>query len=131
MAGILTKGIKLSYSTTGTSTYTALTNLQEIPEIGNGAREKIETTTLADDTKQYIAGLGDGGQELSFKFLYDKDQFESLIDLEGSCFWKVELPDGINANFKGVPAVKLNSASPNNAITYTLVITVESEIAFI
>jgi hypothetical protein len=131
MAGILTKGITLGYSATGADDYTILTNLQEIPEIGNGVREKVETTTLADDNKQYIAGLGDSGQDLSFKFLYEKEQFESLIDLEGSCFWKVELTDGINANFKGVPAVKLNGASPNNAITYTLVITVESEIAFI
>ena len=34
MAAILTKGISLSYSTTGTD-FTQLTNLQEIPQIGN------------------------------------------------------------------------------------------------
>ena len=41
MAGILTKGITLSYGIDASS-LTALTNLMEIPEIGNGAKEKIE-----------------------------------------------------------------------------------------
>ena len=128
MAGILTKGITLSYKQDGA--YVELTNLQEIPEIGNGAPEKVETTTLADDTKQYIAGLGDSGQDLAFKFLYDKTQFEELIALEDSCEWEVAMPDGIKATFDGTPSVKFDGASPNNAITYTLTVLVESEIVF-
>jgi hypothetical protein len=130
MAGILTKGITLGYSTTGASEYTTLTNLQEIPEIGNSAPEKIEVTVLTDETKKYIAGLGDSGQDLAFKFLYEKAQFETLIAIESSCNWIVSMPDGITASFKGTPSVKFDSASPNSAVTYTMTITVESEIAF-
>lgn len=130
MAGILTKGITLGYKTSGASSYTVLTNLQEIPEIGNGAREKVETTTLADENKQYIAGLGDSGQDLSFKFLYEKTQFEALLALEGTQSWQVSMPDGISATFNGTPSVKFDGASPNNAITYTLTVLVESSIAF-
>ena len=37
MAGILTKGIKLSYKASG-GTYTELTNRMEITEIGNGEK---------------------------------------------------------------------------------------------
>lgn len=129
MAGILTKGITLGYKADG-SEYTILTNLQEIPEIGNGAPEKIEVTTLADNVKTYIAGLGDSGQELGFKFLYEKEQFETLLAMTTSCDWKVSMPDGIAATFKGTPSVKFDGASPNNAITYTLTVLVESEIAF-
>ena len=55
---ILTKGITLSYAT-GEGTYTVLTNLQEIPEIGNGEKEMIDVTVLTDDVKKSIAGLGD------------------------------------------------------------------------
>jgi hypothetical protein len=130
MAGILTKGIKLSYSTGDAGSFTALTNLQEIPEIGNGAPEKIEVTTLSDNVKTYIAGLGDSGQELAFKFLYEKEQFETLLDMTTSYKWQVSMPDGVTASFDGTPSVKFDGASPNNAITYTLTVLVESEIIF-
>lgn len=125
---ILTKGIKLSYGSE--DSYTELLDLMEIPEIGNGAPEKIEVTTLADNVKTYIAGLGDSGQELGFKFLYKKEQFQTLLAMNESCSWKVEMPDGVYATFSGTPSVKFDGASPNNAITYTLTVIVESEITF-
>lgn len=128
MAGILTKGITLSYGSA--DNYTVLTNLMEIPEIGNGAPEKVETTVLTDNVKTYIAGLGDSGQDLAFKFLYEKEQFETLIGMTESTGWKVAMPDGVAATFQGTPSVKFDSASPNNALTYTLTVIVESEIAF-
>lgn len=130
MAGLLTKGIKLSYAAKGTQEFTELTNLQEIPEIGNGAPEKIEVTVLTDEAKKYIAGLGDSGQDLAFKFLYEKEQFEDLIAIASTQTWKVEMPDGVSATFDAVPSVKFDSASPNNAITYTLTLIVESVITF-
>ena len=130
MAGILSKGITLSYKTAEAGEFIALTNLQEIPEIGNGAREKIEVTTLADDNKQYIAGLGDSGQELSFKFLHEKAQFTALAAIADKCDWEVALPDGVKATFSGTPSVKMAGASANAALTYNLTITVESSIAF-
>lgn len=129
MAGILTKGITLSYSTTGTD-YTVLTNLMEIPEIGNGEKEMIDVTVLTDDVKKSIAGLGDSSQTLSFKFLYEKTQFETLMALANSMKWKVTMPDGVTATFDGTPAVRFDSAAPNAALTYTLAIGVESKIEF-
>lgn len=129
MAGILTKGITLSYSTTGTE-FTVLTNLQEIPEIGNGEKEMIDVTVLTDDVKKSIAGLGDSSQTLSFKFLYEKTQFETLMAFENSMKWKVTMPDGVTATFDGTPAVRFDSAAPNAAVTYTLAIGVESKIEF-
>ena len=129
MAGILSKGITLSYKV-GEGEFVALTNLQEIPEIGNGAREKIEVTTLADDNKQYIAGLGDSGQELAFKFLHEKAQFTALAAINETAEWEVALPDGIKANFAGTPSIKMDSAAANAALTYTLTVMVESDITF-
>ena len=129
MAGILTKGITLSYSTTGTD-YTVLTNLMEIPEIGNGEKEMVDVTVLTDDVKKSIAGLGDSSQTLSFKFLYEKTQFETLMAFANSMKWKVTMPDGVTATFDGTPAVRFDSAAPNAALTYTLAIGVESKIEF-
>ena len=129
MAGILTKGIKLYYKANG-ETFTELTNLMEIPEIGNGEKEMIDVTVLTDDVKKSIAGLGDSAQTLAFKFLYVKEQFNTLAALDNSIDWKVEMPDGVNATFTGTPAVKFDSAAPNAALTYTLSIGVESKITF-
>lgn len=129
MAGILTKGIKLSYKS-GEGQYKVLKDLQEVPEIGNGAPEKIEVTTLDSEVKEYIAGLQDSGQDLAFKFLYVKEQFTELNALDASQDWKVEMPDGVAATFKGTPSVRFDGASANGAITYTLNVTVESAIAF-
>lgn len=129
MAGILTKGIKLSYAT-GEGAFTELTNLMSIPEIGNAAKEMIDVTVLTDNVKKSIAGLGDSAQDLAFQFLYEKEQFQTLAEMAASMKWKVEMPDGVNATFDGTPSIKFDSASPNAALTYTLTIGVESEIVF-
>ena len=57
MAGILTKGIKLSYKKQG-STYEEISNLQECPDLG-GTAEKVDVTVLADGNKKYINGVKD------------------------------------------------------------------------
>lgn len=129
MAGTLSKGIKLSYKASG-DTFTELTNLMEIPEIGNNAPEKIDVTVLSDDAKKSITGLQDTAQDLAFKFLYEEAQFADLAGLSGSREWKVELPDGTAATFTGAPSVKLDGIGVSAAITYTLNVSVESLVTF-
>lgn len=131
MAGILTKGITLSYKADGSS-YTVLTNLMEIPEIGNGEKEMIDVTVLTDEVKKSIAGLGDSAQTLAFKFLYEETQFQTLAAFNKSMEWKVSMPGeaAIAATFTATPAVRFDSAAPNAALTYTLNLSVESAIAF-
>lgn len=131
MAGTLSKGIKLSYKSAGGSNYTELTNLQEIPELGNNAKEKVDVTVLSDSAKKSIDGLSDTAQDLSFKFLYDKEQFTTLAALTTSTDWQVELPlEGNTATFSGTPSVKLDSAGVGAALTYTLTISVNTVITF-
>ena len=129
MAGILTKDMSLAYGKDGSKK--VLTNLMEIPEIGNTAPEKIDVTVLTDDVKRSIAGLGDSAQDLAFKFLYEEAQFTELAALTGTQDWEVALPtNGKKATFTGTPSVKLGSAAPNGALTYTLNVSVESKIVF-
>lgn len=136
---ILSKGIKLSYGTpvdggSGSVSYTDLTNLTEIPALG-GTPEKVDTTTLADANKHYINGIKDYG-DLSFKFFYDKAQFNTLSALTARQAWKVSLPDGeagaigTVATFTGVPAVSLDGVGVGAAMTYTLSIALDSDIEF-
>lgn len=134
MAGILTKGITLSYKATsgGSGSYTVLTNLMEIPEIGNGEKEMVDVTVLTDEVKKSIAGLGDSAQTLGFKFLYEQEQFQTLAAMNTSMEWKVSMPGeaAIAATFTATPAVRFDSAAPNAALTYTLNLSVESAITF-
>ena len=131
----ISKGIKLSYKTNG-ETYTDLTNLQEIPELG-GDTESIEITVLSDAAHMYTNGIKNYGDSLAFKFLYDTTQFETLNSLSGSVDWKVSLPDGENGvidttcTFSGTCSVKLDGVGVNSALTYTLSIKPNSEMTWV
>ena len=126
---VISKGIKLSYKNGGGSSYTDLTNLQEIPELG-GDSEAIEITTLADSAHMYTDGILNYGDSLAFKFLYDKTQFETLQGLSGSINWQVTLPDTTTCAFTGTSSVKLDGVGVNAALTYTLSIKPNSAMAW-
>lgn len=115
---VISKGIKLSYKA-GEGTYTELTNLYEIPELG-GDVDKIEITTLASEAHEYTNGIKNYGDTIAFKFYYEKTQFTTLNGLTDGCDWKVELPDGTSYSFSGTPSVKLDGVSYNAALTYSL-----------
>lgn len=125
---ILSKGIKLAYSSTGTESYTDLTDLLEIPSLG-GSIDKVDVTTLDDASKKYINGIKDYG-DLAFKFNYAKAQFTTLNGLTGSINFKVTLPDNTTATFSGEPSVSLEGVGVGAAMTYTLNISLDSDIAF-
>lgn len=127
--GVLSKGIKLSYKSGTGSDYTELTNLQEIPELG-GDSEAVEITTLADGAHMYMDGIKNYGDSLAFKFLYEKEQFTTLNGLAESQDWKVELPDGATCSFGGSCSVKLDGVGVNTALTYTLAIKPNTEMAW-
>lgn len=131
MAGILTKGITLSYKKD--ATYEEITNLQECPELG-GAAEKVDVTTLADGNYKYINGVKDFG-DLEFKFLYDNSgeasNYRIVRGLEetGSVVeWKVTFPDGTSFVFSGEVSTKIESAAVNAALTFIANITLNSDI---
>ena len=126
---VISKGIKLSYKSGTGSTYTELTNLQEIPDLG-GETESIEITTLADGAHTYTDGIKNYGDSLGFKFLYDSTQFAALNALSGNVSWKVELPDSKACTFSGTCSVKLDGVGVNAALTYTLSIKPNTEMAW-
>ena len=152
MAKILSQGINLSIKKAdSTGEYTVIPGLLEVPDIG-GTTEKIDVTTLADTSRQYINGIKDYG-ELTFKFLYDglccKDgmddvsNYQFLYDLfEGRNAgskdepksWKIQYKSTptrqFNFTFKGYGSLSMDSASVNSALTFTLTITLASDITY-
>lgn len=117
----ISHGITLSYKGASASAFTALTNLQEIPDIG-GTKESIEITTLADAAHVYTDGLINYGDSIEFKFLYEYAQFNTLNGLTGAQEWKVALPGGESCTFSGTGSVKLDGVGVNAVLTYTLAI---------
>ena len=109
---VISKGIKLHLGEK------ELTNLQEIPELG-GTAESIEITTLASVAHEYTEGIMNYGDNLAFKFLYEKEQFAELNATENGV-WKVELPDGSTCSFGGTCSVALDGVGVNAVLTYTL-----------
>lgn len=123
---VISKGITLSYRKD--ADFVALTNLQEIPELG-GDTEAIEITTLADAAHMYTDGIKNYGDSLAFKFLYEQTQFVTLNTI-GAATWQVELPDGETCSFEGTGSVKLDGVGVNAALTYTLSIKPTSAMAW-
>ena len=144
MAKILSQGITLS------ANGKVIPGLIEVPDLG-GSPEKIDVTTLSDANRQYIDGIKDYG-ELTFKFIYDglccKDgmddvsNYQFLYDLfegrnaggDGPKSWKIQYKSTptrqFNFTFKGYGSLSMDSASVNSALTFTLTITLASDIAY-
>jgi hypothetical protein len=129
MAGISSEGIKLSYKN-GSAEYKELTNLQEVPDLGNGERETIEVTCLGDSERKYIPGLFAGSDGLEFKFLYEKEQFNELNALTESANWQIAISDGLTCTFDGSCGVRLDGAGVGAALTYTLTVIPTSKLVF-
>ena len=131
MAGILSKGITLSYKKD--TQFVVIPDLQEVPDLG-GSAEKVDVTTLADGNYKYINGIKDFG-DLEFKFLYSNSGTESnyricrgLEEAGKVVEWKVSFPDGTGFEFSGEPSTTIDGQSVNSAITFTLNITLNSDI---
>lgn len=124
---VISKGITLSYMKD--EAFVALTNLQEIPDLG-GEVEKIEITCLSDAAHTYTDGIKNYGDSLEFKFLYESAQFTTLNTMAGSTEWQVALPDGETCAFSGSCSVRLDGVGVNAALTYTLAITPNSEMVW-
>lgn len=129
---MLANGAKLGYKTTGT-TYTDLTGLKEIPELG-GDPEKVDVTTLADTAKQYEYGITDYG-DLEFKFKYENSGANSpyrvlrgLATAKTKTSFELTLKDGTKFTWDAIPNVKLGGGGVNGAIDFSLTMALQSEI---
>lgn len=113
---------------------TELKDLLSTPDLGIGDPEKVEVTTLADDTRRYINGLKDVGDSLEFEFNYVAGEQESYAKLKAAQDakevhkFKVELPDGLSFSFDAMVAVKITGAAVGEQIKFTLNLTPYSAI---
>lgn len=129
---MLANGIKLGYSTSGSS-YTDLQGLQEVPEIGSEP-EKVETTCLADSAKKYELGIGDYG-DLEYTFKFDNSSATSPYRVlrgfeknKTSVKFEMSFPDGTKFQFTAQVTVKVSGGVVNGLMTFKVTMTLNSDI---
>lgn len=127
--GINGQKTTVGFSATGTAPFTILGNLQEVPDIG-GKLDKIESTTLADTQKTYVAGLLDPG-DLAFKFRYDTATYQTAKGLEGTTTTlQVQYPDGSTQTFTAQLANVMDAVKTGALVTFTMNVVVLSKINY-
>ena len=124
-----------SYKVSG-NTFIEIPHLMEVPEFG-GAPEKIDVTTLGDSVKKYIPGIKDYG-DLVFKFLYDNSDVTSnfrvlkrLEDAGATAAFQIRYPDQTAHRFDAIPSVKMDAGAINGALTFSVTMLLQSDIAVI
>lgn len=105
-----------------------------LPEIGNGEKEKVECTTLNDQTRQYIGGISGGMDAMSIECHYEKEKYMALVALEkaNGNDNKVTIKftsDGLQFAFDANVAVNYGASEVNGLRSMTVQVTPTSPIA--
>ena len=130
---MLANGATLEYKKAGASTYTKLSGLKEIPEMGVDP-EKVENTTFDDTLKIYEMGIGDAG-DITYKFKFDNTTTESpyrlmrAVEETGEVVsFKETLKDGTTTEYEGQVSVKRTGGGVNGVIEFNLNIALQSKL---
>lgn len=103
---------------------TKLVDIKGFPDLG-GAPEQIETTTLSDAARTYMAGISNQ-ETLEFPANYDKDDFGAVNEFDTeTTFWLEFGEGGVSGIFtwKGTAMAYVNGAGVNDVVEMTVVVT--------
>lgn len=119
---ISTYPVKLYYDVSGTDT--ELCEIKSFPDLG-AAPDALETTTLSDAMRTYIAGIQDT-QQMEFTANYTKSDYTTINGLSGTQAFKLKFgtagADGV-FSFSGSIMAYVNGAGVNEVVEMTIVIT--------
>ena len=108
-----------------------VSGLTDIPDMG-ATPEKLDVTTLADASRQYIEGIKDYG-DLEFTFIYESGadgNYAKLNDLEGQQDCVVTFPDGSKFSFRGEISLRIVGVGVNAVITFVMAVALSSDIEY-
>ena len=126
-------GIKLSVGS-----YANVSGLTDIPDMG-ATPEKLDVTTLADASRQYIEGIKDYG-DLEFTFIYESGADGNYAILNGiaeeennkngltQC--SVTFPDGASFAFEGEINLRIVGVGVNAVITFVMSVALSKDIEY-
>ena len=110
----------------------AVSGLTDIPDMG-ATPEKLDVTTLADASRQYIEGIKDYG-DLEFTFIYEsgaEGNYAKLAALEGNQECAVTFPDGSKFTFSGEISLRIVGVGVNAVITFVMAVALSSDIDYV
>jgi len=115
--------LKYNSGTTQAPKWDDVCDIKDFPDLG-GAPEMLETTTLSDSAKSYIAGIKDQ-QALEFTANYDEDDMDTIAGLTGTK--KFQLWFGANGvagkfQFSGTISAYVTGAGVNEVVEMKIVI---------
>ncbi len=129
---MLANGITLGLKKKAESTYTALSGLKEVPELGVDP-EKVDNTTLEDQMKHTELGIGDPG-DLAYKFKWENGtdssyrKLRTVADTKETVSFEQTFPDGTKFHFDAQCSVKVSGGGVNAAIEFTLNLGLQTDI---
>lgn len=128
---MLVNGTKLGYKTSSSgATYTNLTGLKEVPDIGADP-EMVDNTALADSIIHNELGIGDPG-DMEYTFRFDNTSgsaYRQLKALNGALTWfEHQLKDGTTYEFSAYPNLKVSGGGVNDPQEFVLALALQSSI---
>lgn len=108
-----------------------ISGLTDIPDMG-ATPEKLDVTTLADASRQYIEGIKDYG-DLEFNFIYESGadgNYAKLNALDGDQECVVTFPDGSKFTFTGEVSLRILGVGVNAVITFAMSVALSSDIVY-
>lgn len=102
---------------------------ESTPELGATPSE-VEVTALENHNKLTVPGIKEF-DSMDFTFFYDTEQFKKLhplCDNQTDHVITVEFPDGLKIKLTGKLSVALSSASVNEAVKYTLTVSLSADV---
>lgn len=124
----------------GTVTYTKLVDVKDIPALG-GAPERVETTTLTEPMRTYVAGIQDT-EDIQFTANYNPTDYATLVALANAenyyAVWfddgtaTYDTPTGNNGkfSFQGQLSVYVDAMDVNAVRDMIITITPSTVITF-
>lgn len=102
---------------------------ESTPSLGANPSE-VDVTALENMNKITVPGIKEF-DSMEFSFFYDTEQFKELhplCDNKTDHTITVQFPDGLKVKLTGKLSVALSSASVNEAVKYTLTISLSKDV---
>ena len=115
--------LKYDSSANATPSWDDVCDIKDFPDLG-GAPEMLESTTLSDPAKTYIAGIKDQ-QALEFTANYDEDDMDAIALLTGTQDFQLWFgADGVSGKFafSGTISTYVVGAGVNEVVDMKIVI---------
>lgn len=131
---MLINGAKLGYKEGSSNTYTDISGLKEVPDMGADP-ELVDNTALTDSIVHNEIGIGDAGS-MDYVFRFDNSgaasNYRVCKGLDGNVTdFEQSFTDGTKFHFSAIPSVRVNGGGVNDPAEFTMTLALQSDITVV